>query len=113
MSQAKSTFSKTFPDMNGKRVKAKSCASTCSIITIKCNVGELSERPQGIPMDTRSPNIHKTVPASPPRSSVLLQFPPSPRTFIILCVIIIVAITITNTMTSSSSSSSSSSSGSS
>ena len=75
--------------MNGKRVKAKSCASTCSIITIKCNVGELSERPQGIPMDTRSPNIHKTVPASPPRSSVLLQFPPSPRTF---------AITITNTI---------------
>ena len=38
----------TFPDMNGKRVKAKSCARTCSMIRVKCKVGELSERPQGI-----------------------------------------------------------------
>ena len=55
----------TFPDMNGKRVKEKSCARTCSIITIDCNVGELPERPQGIPIDARSPNVHKPVPEYP------------------------------------------------
>ena len=70
-------FFKTFPDMNGKRVKATSCARTCSIITIKCNVGELSERPQGIPMDTRSPNVHKESPDYPPHFSVRLQCRPS------------------------------------
>ena len=37
--------------MNGKRVQAMSCAKTYSSITIKCDVGELSERPQG----TRAP----------------------------------------------------------
>ena len=67
----------TFPDMNGKRVKGQSCARTCSIITIKCNVGELSERPQGIPMDTRSPNVHKESPDYPPHFSVRLQCRPS------------------------------------
>ena len=67
----------TFPDMNGKRVKATSCARTCSIITIKCNVGELSERPQGIPTDTRSPNVHKESPDYPPHFSVRLQCRPS------------------------------------
>ena len=66
----------TFPDMNGKRVKGQSCARTCSIITIKCNVGELSERPQGIPMDPRSPNVHKD-PDYPPHFSVRLQCRPS------------------------------------
>ena len=67
----------TFPDMNGKRVKGQSCARTCSIITIKCNVGELSELPQGIPMDTRSPNVHKESPDYPPHFSVRLQCRPS------------------------------------
>ena len=58
MSQAKRPFWGTFPDMNGKRVKVKSCARTRSIITIECNVGELAERPQGTTIGTRSPKIH-------------------------------------------------------
>ena len=58
-------------------MKGQSCARTCSIITIKCNVGELSERPQGIPMDTRSPNVHKESPDYPPHFSVRLQCRPS------------------------------------
>ena len=96
--------------MNGKRVKAKSCARTCSMIKIKCNVGELSERPRGIPMDTRSPNIHRTVLIillTPPYSSSFLRLPVA---FTIIVILIIVAIIITNTMTSSSSSPSSPSS---
>ena len=52
----------TFPDMNGKRVKVRSCARTHGIIAIECNVGELSERPREILMDTRSPNVHKHIP---------------------------------------------------
>ena len=49
---------RTFPDMNGKRVKVKSCARSRSIITIECNVGELAERPQGTTIGTRSLEIH-------------------------------------------------------
>ena len=60
---------KTFPDMNGKRVKGKSYARTCSIIAIKCSTGELSERSQGIRMDTRPPNVHKHIPEYPHHSS--------------------------------------------
>ena len=75
MSQVKLPFLGTFPDMNGKRVKEKSSARMRSIAMIYCNVSELSERPQGILMDTRSPNVHKPIPDHPPRSSVYLQFP--------------------------------------
>ena len=69
MSQAKSLFLGTFPDMNGKRVKGKSCARTCSIIAIESDIGELSERSHGIRMDTRSPTVHNHIPDYPPRSS--------------------------------------------
>ena len=68
--------------MNGKRVKEKSCARACSIIAIKCNISELSERSQGIRVDTRSPNVHKHIPDYPPRSFVFLQFPPSLTTYL-------------------------------
>eukprot|EP00959_Pyramimonas_sp_CCMP1952_P146062 3058493-Pyramimonas_sp.AAC.1 len=59
----------TFPEMNGKRVKGKSCARTCSIIVIKYHIGELSERSQRIRMDTRPPNVDTHLLGYPPHSS--------------------------------------------
>ena len=38
-----------FLDMNGKRVKSKSLARTCTNIKVTCRVGALPERPQGVP----------------------------------------------------------------
>ena len=57
MSQVKCQLSITCPVIYGKRVKGKSCARTCSTLTINCNVGELSERLQRIPMDMRSTQL--------------------------------------------------------
>ena len=62
-----------------RRFPSKSCKRTCIMIKVTCDVGELSERPRGIPMDTRSQNIHNTVLTillTPPHSS---RVPPSPQ----------------------------------
>ena len=91
-------FSGTFPDMNGKRVKAKSCARTCNIITVNCEIGELFESPREIPAATRrSPKDHTHVPDPPHHSSVLLQFPPPPLTFMIIVIIIIIITIVIST----------------
>ena len=74
MSQAKrlllfKAMSRTFPDMNGKRVGLTICARACNNIKIICDVGAIPERPQRTTMDTRFPNVHRRVPASPPRGT--------------------------------------------
>ena len=69
MSQAKWPFWGTFPDMNGKRVGLTICARACNNIKLICDEGAIPERPQRTTMDTRFPNVHRRVPASPPRGT--------------------------------------------